>query len=209
MPFPWSLVVNLILANINPIHTARYHQNSSYCLVSAVQMICGKCSHVFLSFCGQYLPVKTEHYSTYTQLEQSAKAGCELCNLFQAVLLEDYVYVSGGDTTDGARMYLQAYDSAERWEDYFKLDVSGSCSSISSDSNDEWKATSFFVQPILCDIEPTYAKQNGHGSRGLHAIRYERRGLDDYKLVDDLNPYLDMASIPGTLTYYLRIFEIV
>ncbi|KAF2687534.1 HET-domain-containing protein [Lentithecium fluviatile CBS 122367] len=162
-------------------------------------MICDKCSHLFRGLGGQPLGWRTEHYSSYAELNHSANTGCGVCAIFERVLLEYYAHALCL-TTDEAKIYHQDYDEAESWENCSETDASSSSDAMSLSNITEAEPTSFFIELLFCDIDPTFASQHAYHQNGLQGINYVRCRLRDHYTPDEVYPFLDISSLSGSPT---------
>lgn len=160
-------------------------------------MICTKCSSLSQALKNPTWNYSIEHYSSFVELDYSAKTGCKLCKLFRTVLLEYYSH-SFCKTIEEAESYHRSLDSEADWEDCPEADPSLTSDSDSTSDIREPEPTSFFVEPAVQDIDWDSVKLWHRRKLGLHGIRYVRKTLGEDSLpLGKVYPFLDLISLPG------------
>ena len=144
-------------------------------------MVCDKCTRIpFILPEGH---VRTEHHSSFTELDSSAKSGCSICVLFRIVLLE-----------------YDAHNfscSIEEAESYHRLtdQTSQLCKGEQGRST---KAPRFYVEPVYMSFSEN--TESWEGLRGFLFMRQDPRYTDNACLPSkNVIPLVKVLSLSGTL----------
>ena len=151
-------------------------------------MICSRCSA---------LPVQdpsfndsVQHYSTFTELDESVQNGCQICALFRSVLLEYYAH-GLSSSVEEAEHYQRQLDQEPERRDGENLDPQ------EKQPDQDPGPTAFFTEFYNLEIDSNFAPH----SRGLQGILYLRkRPGEDSVPVNDIYPFVEVSSLPSRHT---------
>ena len=145
---------------------------------------------------------ESEHYSTFTQLDDSAKNGCEICGIFRAVVLEYYACHRSGSIEEAEAYHRQL----DREDAEIRSQAGSSHSSRDVDLSDDGQSdqssevTSFFAESVSLDTDAEFAPL----STGVYRIIYTRRAEGSMAIpVDELYPFVDVSSQLGKYGAFL------
>jgi len=148
---------------------------------------------------------ESQHYSTFTQLDGSAKNGCEICGIFRTVVLEYYARHRSCSIEEAEAYHRQL----DREDAEIRSQAGNSHSSRDVDLSDDGQsdqsseATSFFAESVSLDTDAEFAPL----STGVYRIIYTRRvesSIDTMAIpVDDLYPFVDVSSRLGKYAAFL------
>jgi hypothetical protein len=123
---------------------------------------------------------KSNHYSTYAELYESAKNGCRLCCLLKTTQLVAY-----------AQHLSSSIEQAERH--HLRLDRSSGSERSRSYSTEP----GFVIETLNVDVDSSFAPV----SSGLHRIIFLR--YPPGQGVPDMYPYVEVSSLPGVYVYVI------
>jgi len=152
-------------------------------------MICSKC--LALPVQDPSFNSSVQHYSTFTELDESVQNGCQICALFRRVLLEYYAH-GLSSSVEEAEHYQRQLDQETERRDGENLDPQEKQPDLDP------RPTAFFTKFYHLEIDGNFALH----SRGLQGILYLRKHPgEDSDPVNYIYPFVKVSSLPSRHTF--------
>lgn len=149
-------------------------------------MVCSKCST--LPFTNSGRRWRVQHHSTFAELGKSIQNGCQVCALFRTVLLEYYAH-GLSRSVEEAEKYHRQLDQCPEGSGHEHFD-----SEESARKGQGLRRFAFFVEAVLSEAT-SYSDSSFQGLRGLLYLRVIPEIPDP---VDEIYPFIEVSSLPGT-----------
>jgi len=128
-----------------------------------------------------------QHYSTFTELNESVQNGCQVCALFRIALLEYYAH-GLSSSVEEAEHYQRQLDQEPERRDGENLDPQ------EDQPDQDPRPTAFFTKFYRLEIDSNFAPH----SRGLQGILYLRKRPGEGSVpANEIYPFVEVSSLPG------------